>query len=80
ALLSFLPLIPMLTLLAVECVALGDLAREFDIELRARDYARLLLGALPYQVVLAVAAVRATLREAFGIGHWEKTDHSGAHL
>ena len=80
ALLSFLPLVPMLTILAVECAALGDLGDEFGISPRVRDYARVLLGVLPYQIVLSIAALRATAREAFGIGHWEKTDHAGAHL
>jgi cellulose synthase/poly-beta-1,6-N-acetylglucosamine synthase-like glycosyltransferase len=80
ALLSFLPLIPIVTLLAVECAALGDLGREFAVDVRLRDYARLVIGAFPYQLVLAVAALRATVREAVGVGHWEKTDHAGAHL
>ena len=38
-----------------------------------------LLGTPFYQVMLAVAACRAVLREARGERGWEKTAHTGAH-
>jgi cellulose synthase/poly-beta-1,6-N-acetylglucosamine synthase-like glycosyltransferase len=34
---------------------------------------------LPYQLVLAYAAMRALRRQMLGIGDWEKTAHIGAH-
>ncbi len=34
---------------------------------------------LPYQWVLAYAAVRAMVRQLFGASNWEKTKHTGAH-
>jgi hypothetical protein len=34
---------------------------------------------LPYQMVLAYAAVRAVRRQLAGQGNWEKTTHLGAH-
>jgi hypothetical protein len=37
------------------------------------------LGAFPYQVLLAVAAVRSVWRETRGEGGWEKTAHANAH-
>lgn len=37
------------------------------------------LGYLPYQWVLAYAALRATVRELRGISNWEKTAHVGMH-
>ena len=47
---------------------------------RPLDYARLILGLVPYQVVLGYAAVHAAWRELRGIDNWEKTEHVGAHL
>jgi len=80
ALASFLPLIPTLTLVAVEIAGLGDFCREYGLRARPRDYARLVLGTFPYQWVLAVAAVRAAVRELLGVRDWKKTAHKGAHL
>jgi hypothetical protein len=37
------------------------------------------LGYLPYQGVLAYAALRAAYRQIQGINNWEKTQHVGAH-
>jgi len=34
---------------------------------------------LPYQWVLAYAALRAMLRQLRGVNNWEKTKHVGAH-
>ena len=34
---------------------------------------------LPYQLVLAYAAVRALRRQLAGVDNWEKTAHVGAH-
>ena len=80
ALASFVPLIPTLTLLAVEVVGLGDFCREYGLKPRVRDYARLIIGTFPYQWLLAWASIRAALRELFGIRDWKKTAHKGAHL
>lgn len=77
---SFVPLAITLTLLAIECAALGDFCRAFGERPRARDYVRLILGALPYQLILSFSALRATVRELAGVGTWEKTEHVGAHL
>jgi glycosyltransferase XagB len=79
ALVTFLPLAPTLVTMAVESAALGEFGREFGIRIRARDQARLLLGTLPYQLLLAFAAVRSVWREIRGHGGWEKTTHSNAH-
>ena len=79
ALVTFLPLAPTLVMMAVESAALGEFGREFGVRIRARDHARLLLGTLPYQVLLAGAAVRAVWREIRGQGGWEKTTHTNAH-
>jgi cellulose synthase/poly-beta-1,6-N-acetylglucosamine synthase-like glycosyltransferase len=80
AVLSFVPLVPLFAILAVEVAGLRTLGGEFGFDVRARDYVRLLLGVVPYHLVLCFAALRAISREARGIGTWEKTAHAGAHL
>jgi cellulose synthase/poly-beta-1,6-N-acetylglucosamine synthase-like glycosyltransferase len=79
ALVTFLPLAPTLVTMAVESAALGEFGREFGIRIRFRDHARLLLGTVPYQLLLAAAAVRSVWREIRGQGGWEKTTHTNAH-
>ncbi len=79
ALATFLPIVPTLLTLVVETAGLGDFRRLYGVKVRPRDYVRLLLGTFPYQVFLAVAAVRAVFRELRGINAWEKTEHTNAH-
>ncbi|WP_457148152.1 glycosyltransferase [Mycobacterium sp. URHB0021] len=79
ALVTFLPLAPTLVTMAVESAALGEFGREFGIRIRFRDHARLLLGTVPYQLLLAAAAVRSVWRQSRGQGGWEKTTHNNAH-
>lgn len=79
ALLSFLPALPTLAMVVFELVGLREFCRVYYVRPRLRDYARLVLGTPFYQVMLAVAACRAVVREARGERGWEKTAHSGAH-
>jgi hypothetical protein len=79
-LISFLPALPMLSMLAVEVVGLGEFCREYGERASARDYGRLVFGLPLYQAVLAFSAARAVAREARGIRGWEKTTHLGLHL
>jgi glycosyltransferase XagB len=79
ALVTFLPLAPTLVTMAVESAALGEFGQEFGVRIRVRDRLRLLLGTLPYQVLLAAAALRAVWRQSRGQGGWEKTAHANAH-
>ena len=72
ALVTFFPLAPTLVTMAVESAALGEFGREFGIRIRARDHARLLLGTVPYQLLLAAAAVRSLWREGRGQGGWRR--------
>ena len=80
AVVSFLPLVPLFVILAVELAGLHTLGSEFGFDVRARDYLRLLLGVVPYQLLLCFAALRAVWRELQGTRDWEKTAHAGAHL
>ena len=79
ALATFLPLALMLVTIAVEAAALGEFGRAFRIRIHIWDRIRLLLGAFPYQLLLAFAALRAVWREIRGQGGWEKTSHANAH-
>jgi cellulose synthase/poly-beta-1,6-N-acetylglucosamine synthase-like glycosyltransferase len=79
-LVSFLPALPMLAMLAVEVAGLGDFCRAYGQRASVRDYLRLVVGLPLYQGVLAFAAARAVIREARGARGWEKTDHFGLHL
>jgi cellulose synthase/poly-beta-1,6-N-acetylglucosamine synthase-like glycosyltransferase len=79
-LVSFLPAVPMLSMLAAELAGIGDFCRAYGERPSARDYRRLILGLPLYQAVLAYAAARAVVREARGDRGWEKTAHFGLHL
>jgi cellulose synthase/poly-beta-1,6-N-acetylglucosamine synthase-like glycosyltransferase len=79
-LVSFLPALPLLSMLAVEVAGLSDFCRAYGERASARDYMRLIAGALLYQAVLSFAAVRAVARELRGHRGWEKTAHMGLHL
>ena len=79
-LLSFLPLVPMLSMLVVETCGLGEFCRAYGERPSVRDYGRLVLGLLLYQGLLAYAAARAVIREARGARGWDKTAHLGLHL
>ena len=76
---AFLPFLLVVASVAIEVVALQEFARSFGTRVRTRDHLRLVLGALPYQWVLAAAAVRAVWREARHERGWEKTEHTNAH-
>jgi cellulose synthase/poly-beta-1,6-N-acetylglucosamine synthase-like glycosyltransferase len=79
-LISFLPALPILSILVMELAGLGQFCRLYGERARARDYARLVVGLPLYQAVLAFASARAVVREARGDRGWEKTAHHGLHL
>lgn len=79
ALLTFIPLAPTLVTVAVEIAGLGEFGRLYGQKVRVLDYVRLVLGTIPFQVLLAGAAIRAVFRELRGERGWEKTEHTGAH-
>ncbi len=79
SLVTFLPLVPTVVTLAVEAAGLHEFGRAYEVRIRVRDYLVLVVGAFPYQVLLAGAAVRAVWRERRGQRGWEKTEHSNLH-
>jgi cellulose synthase/poly-beta-1,6-N-acetylglucosamine synthase-like glycosyltransferase len=80
AMLTFLPVAPMLAMLAFQVVGLREFGLHYQLRIRPLDYARLVIGAWPYMVVLSLAALRAVWREYRGRRNWELTAHAGAHL
>jgi cellulose synthase/poly-beta-1,6-N-acetylglucosamine synthase-like glycosyltransferase/4-amino-4-deoxy-L-arabinose transferase-like glycosyltransferase len=79
-LISFLPALPILSILAMEVAGLGQFCQLYGERASARDYGRLVFGLPLYQAVLAFASARAVVREARGVRGWEKTAHHGLHL
>jgi cellulose synthase/poly-beta-1,6-N-acetylglucosamine synthase-like glycosyltransferase len=76
---TYVPLAATLATLVVEIIGLAEFNRMFGLKVRIRDYLKLTLGAVPYQLLLAVAALRASVREIRGERGWEKTEHINAH-
>ncbi|MGZ6793421.1 MAG: glycosyltransferase, partial [Mycobacteriales bacterium] len=78
-LVGFVPLFLVIAAAVIEAVALHEFGRDYDVPVRARDHVLLILGTVPYQWLLAAAAVRAVWRELRDERGWEKTAHTGAH-
>ncbi|MBI5161057.1 MAG: glycosyltransferase family 2 protein [Micrococcales bacterium] len=79
ALVTFIPLAPTLVTLAAEIAGLGEFGRIYHEKVRLRDYVTLVLGTFPFQVFLALAAIRSVVRQVRNQTGWEKTEHAGAH-
>ncbi|HEY3481336.1 MAG TPA: glycosyltransferase family 2 protein, partial [Streptomyces sp.] len=79
-LLATVPLAIGLLNVLLDVLMLAQFGRTFGTRVRLRDYAGLVLGAYPFQLVLSAAAVWAMARFARGRGDWMKTAHHGSHL
>jgi glycosyltransferase XagB len=79
-LITLMPLVPTLAMLAFEVLILREWDQEMGLDVRFRDYVRLVLSMPFYQVLLAVAVVRALVKYVTGDLAWEKTAHVGSHL
>jgi cellulose synthase/poly-beta-1,6-N-acetylglucosamine synthase-like glycosyltransferase len=78
-LMAIAPLLMMIGILATEAIGLTELSQAFSLRARPIDYLMLVITLIPYQLLLAVAAIRALWREMLGNRGWEKTDHEGIH-
>lgn len=63
----------------IRLVGLFEFATDYGLSIRLWDVIRFTVGFLPYQVLLAIGAVRAIYRHITGLNVWEKTEHYGAH-
>jgi cellulose synthase/poly-beta-1,6-N-acetylglucosamine synthase-like glycosyltransferase len=79
-LLAFMPLIPTVLTVAFEAEILREFGHDLNFRTKAADYLWLVVSTPFYQLLLAIAALRAMWKYAFGDFGWEKTDHVGAHL
>ena len=70
------PLIPALTTVAVETAGLGDLRRTRQVRVGPRDRLLLVLGAIPYRILIATAALRALVREFRGSQRRDTVAHT----
>jgi hypothetical protein len=61
---------------AVETAGLGDLRRTTQVRVRPRDRLLLVLGAIPYRILLATAALRALVRELRGSHRRDTVSHT----
>ena len=78
-LVALTPLLMMFGILATELIGLSELSRAFALDAGPTDYLMLIVTMFPYQLMLAVAAIRALWREMLGQKGWEKTAHEGLH-
>ncbi len=79
SMLSFLPLLIALIMLMISVVGLHEFGKDQQLRVRFHHYLVLIVTFIPYQVLLAVSAVRALIREIRGSRGWEKTAHAGRH-
>ncbi len=78
-LITYLPIAPTLMMLLLEGLGLQRFGREFHVPVGFREYAALVLMAIPYQLYLVWAAAVALARHLAGVTDWKKTVHSNAH-
>jgi glycosyltransferase XagB len=79
-LITLVPLVPTLAMLAFEVLILHEWDQDMDLDVRARDYVRLILSMPFYQFLLALAVLRALFKYVTGDFAWEKTAHVGSHI
>jgi cellulose synthase/poly-beta-1,6-N-acetylglucosamine synthase-like glycosyltransferase len=75
----FLPFYLLIAHFFLSAFGLYDFAEAHGLKPQWKTVVILAVGFLPYQWVLAYAALRATWRQLRGINNWEKTKHVGAH-
>ena len=72
-----LPLVPAVMTIVVEIAAFGEVGRTAGVRVGARDGLRFVLGAIPYQILRATAALGALVREGRGKRGWDAAWPSG---
>lgn len=79
AMILLLPLYLLLAHYVISVVGLYEFARAHHLHPPITVPVTMAAVYLPYQWVLAYAALRAMLRQLRGVNNWEKTKHVGAH-
>jgi cellulose synthase/poly-beta-1,6-N-acetylglucosamine synthase-like glycosyltransferase len=78
-LITYLPIAPALMMVLIEALGLQRFGKQFEVKVGAKEYAGLVLMAIPYQFFLIWAAALAMARHVRGVTDWKKTVHSNAH-
>lgn len=76
AMIMFVPIIPMTLTMSVQLLEVTSFCRDFNQQAKLRHYASLIIGFIPYQLMLGLAAILAVIREGRGIRTWSKTGRS----
>ncbi|HEY5980533.1 MAG TPA: glycosyltransferase [Microlunatus sp.] len=79
-LIAFLPLAPTILTIAFENLVLSEYGTDMGVPIGFRDHLWLVASTPAYQILLALAALRAIGKYTTGDFGWEKTAHIGAHL
>jgi len=77
---TYLPYLPIILAMVLQLVGLREFARDFKLEARPWHYISLVLGGLPYQMMLMLAAVKAIWQYARhkDVGWGSKTERIAA--
>ncbi len=79
ALFAFIPAAITLLSICIELAGLREFSKMFEINVPLKTYIWIVIGFLPYHLMLGYAAGRAMWRERRGDRTWEKTRHEGHH-
>ena len=79
ALLSFLPVVLLVAHFLTAVIGLREFTEAHGLVATPGLAVKMALTWIPYQLVMAYAAVRALRRQLAGRKDWEKTEHIGAH-
>ncbi|HEY8458261.1 MAG TPA: glycosyltransferase [Actinopolymorphaceae bacterium] len=79
ALLSFVPVLLLTAHFITAVIGLYEFTEAHGLRASPTIVVKMALTWIPYQLVLAYAAVRALRRQLSGERNWEKTQHVGAH-
>jgi glycosyltransferase XagB len=79
AIITFLPVLMLLGNLLLSIVGLYEFAAAHGLKPSGDSVMKLVIGWIPYQLVLSYAALRAVVRQMRGLRNWEKTQHTGVH-
>ena len=78
-LVSLMPLLVLFLHGASQLVLYRELVETYGIAPRIKGYANIVLGVIPYSLLLGFSSYRAMYRMVTGRLGWEKTTHLGAH-
>lgn len=79
-LITFLPAIPTIVMVAWEVLILQEFGSDMHFKIRRRDYVVMVVSTPVYQFLLAASSIRAFYKFTRKDFAWEKTSHTGSHI